>query len=353
MTELAIPIQTQKQPPVIYSTHSADFPFSDIVWNRPTHVLGEPNNFVISAHMKQRGVPLYVETPECSISVKKTGETNPLIKIGKKSFLDFLFTDVEWLSWLEHLEERGHKTLLQNQTDWFQTEMTEEDMENLFISPFKMVKGKGGKQFSVRTTFPLDKTLKIFDEKRQQVDYEWDNLGSLFTDETRFKTIVEVVGIKCSPRNFHLELEVKQIMMVQENPPFIECLISAPPLAAAAIPADKEPAAKEQQVVLTADKEPEDKEQQVVLTADEEPVDKEQQVVLKEVDVDVDVDADAERNNLLEITDFELDPPLIKEKSDRERAVEKMKNIRVLGMTEFLRKRGFQGENKLLQILQQ
>jgi hypothetical protein len=268
------------------------------------------------------------------------------------------------LSWLERLEERGHKTLLQNQTEWFQTEMTEEDMENLFISPFKMVKGKGGKQFSVRTTFPLDKTLKIFDEKRQQVDYEWDNLGSLFTDETRCKqlhmneqpltpcslitadkvgvlnvqrckTIVEVVGIKCSPRNFHLELEVKQIMMVQENPPFIECLISAPPLVKAVVPA-----VEEQQVVLTAEP-AEDLKEPVHSEPKEEEEEEEEEVVV-----------DAERNNLLEITDFELEPPL-QEKSDKERAIEKMKNIRVLGMTEFLRKRGFQGENKLLQILHQ
>ena len=326
---------TQKQP-VIYSALS-DFSFSDILWNRPTHVLGEPNNFIITTQMKQRGVPLYVETPECSLlPTKKTGEgdkANPLVKIGKKYFLDFLFTDVEWLSWLEHLEELGHQRLLANQTEWFQTEMTEEDMENLFVSPFKMVKGKGGKQFSVRTSFPLDKTLKIFDEHRQQVDYELDNLGSIMTEETRFKAIVEVVGIKCSPRNFHLEMEVKQIMILKENPVFVECLIS-PPISA--------PLEKQKQVL---------KEDPVV---ESEPiVESLKEPFMESANDDMLLDE-------LEIIDFDLDSSSQKgekeekeEKTDKERAIEKMKNIRVLGMTEFLKKRGIHGENKLLDILLQ
>ena len=341
---------TQKQP-VIYSALNT-FPFTDIFWNRPTHVLGEPNNFIISTLMKQRGVSIYVETPECSLlHTKKTGDgerLNPLVKIGKKYFFDFLFTDVEWLSWLEHLEDLSHQRLLSNQTEWFQTEMTEDDMENLFVSPFKMVKGKGGKQFSVRTAFPLDKTLKIFDEKKQQVNYELDNLGSIITEETRFKAIVEVVGIKCSPRNFHLEMEVKQMMILKDNPVFVECLISVPNSANLEKTIVKEETVDkgvsppfQQQVVF---KEPIPEPKQDVI---QEPIQEPKQNVIQEP-----ISEEEEIANLFykEIQDFDNEVEK-KGKTHRELAIEKMINIRVLGMTEFLKKRGIQGENILLNIL--
>lgn len=326
--------------PVIYSSMSS-FPFSDILWNRPTHVLGEPNNFIILTNMKQRGIPIYIEMPECSVlQTKKTGEekSNPLIKNGKKYFLDFLFTDVEWLSWLEHLEDLGHKRLLSNQTEWFQTEMTEEDMENLFISPYKMVKGKGGKQFSVRTTFPLDKTLKIFNEKRQQVDYDFDNLGSIITENTRFKTIIEIIGIKCSPRNFHLEMELKQMMILKENPVFVECLIS--PTENLEKNIQKEEVIK-QQVVF---KEPV---MDIQTELSIEPETREE-IIEKQNDI----------TSLLEIKDFDLEFSSTEttggvepEKTEKERAIEKMKNIRILGITEFLKKRGLEGGEKILKLL--
>lgn len=317
---------TQKHP-TIYSSFSS-FPFSDIFWNRPTHVLGEPNNFIILTQMKQKGIPIYVETPECSVSVKKTGENggNPLVKIGKKYFLDFLFSDVEWLSWLEHLEDLCHERMLANQTEWFQTEMTEEDMENLFVSPFKMVKGKGGKMFSVRTSFPLDKTLKIFDEKKQQVDFNLDNLGSIITEETRFKAIVEIVGIKCSPRNFCLEMEVKQMMVIRENPVFVECLISPPVQSATAkTVSEQTPVGKEESVL---------EEKEITGGVIPEKTEKE------------------ETENLLldDIETFDFDKTLT-EKTEKELAIEKMKNIRILGMTQFLKKRNIQGEQILLEVL--
>lgn len=346
MNEIINPvITTQKQQPVIYSNFSS-FPFADVLWNRPTHVLGEPNNFIILSHMKQRGVPIYVETPECSVLYAKKGESdrvnpNPLVKIGKKYFLDFLLSDVEWLSWLEHLEELGHQRLLSNQTEWFQTEMTEEDMENLFVSPFKMVKGKGGKQFSMRTTFPLDKTLKIFDEKRQQVDYDLDNLGSIITEETRFKAIVELVGIKCSPRNFHLEMEIKQMMILRENPVFVECLISPPVFANLEKTVVEENCTQE---ISKTEPTPPSPVELPVISSDTEP---EPEIEIEKTDQEI--------TNLLynDIIDFETitggEPK--EEKTEKERAIEKMKNIRVLGMTNFLKKRGYSGENILLKIL--
>jgi len=340
---------SENQNPLIFSSLSS-FPFSDILLKRPTHVLGEPNNFIIFTHMKSNGVPIYIETPECSVSYTKKSATNggdnlnPLLKIGKKYFLDILLSDVEWLSWLERIEDLSHQQLLLNQTEWFQTEMTEEDMENLFITPFKMVKGKGGKQFSVRTTFPLDKTLKIFDEKKQQVDYDLDKLSSVITEETRFKAIVQVIGVKCSPRNFYLEMEVKQMMILKEDPVFVKCLISTPVSTNLEKTEDTEKRVETNVLNLQT--------LQTLQTKDET------QSVSKDSLKTNPVESEEKITELLynDIDEFSLNLSEEKEeikKTKKEQAIEKMKNIRILGMTDFLKKRHILGEEVLLKTLSQ
>lgn len=341
--------------PVIYSGLTADFPFADLGWSRPSHVLGEPSNFIIAAHLQQRGNPVYMETPDCAVAVKRNanGEGNPLVKVGKSYFLDFLGTDAKWLSFLEHLEEQCHKILLQSQTEWFQTEMTEEDMENLFIPPYKMVKGKGGKQFSVRTTFPLDKQVKLFNENRQQVDYELDTIGSHFADDTRWKAIVEIVGIKCSPRNFHLEMEIKQMMRIQEKPVFTDCLIS-PPVAVTLAEPEHGPGSKVPTGVsftIDTDPNPEPEPEHKPVLEPEPKVSSDllptidlldiQEFRLEEEETPIDLEID-----ILPMENDEAPSPVL---PPREQAIVKMKKIRILAVAEFLKKRGIQGEEILLE----
>ena len=200
-----------------------DFPFPQMDWHPPASVLGEHNNFIIRPFISEKGgddAPIYIQTPACLI---KGGGFN---KVGRHYGLELFFSGEDFLQWVEKLEELCQKKLLEKQSDWFQTELTEEDISNLFIAPYKMVKGKGGRQYSLKTNVPLDKKVKIFNENQQEISYEYHD-DSFHTDG-QVISIMELSGIKCSPRNFHVAFEIKQMLLIKENPLFETCLIQAP-----------------------------------------------------------------------------------------------------------------------------
>ena len=200
-----------------------DFPFPQMDWHPPASVLGEHNNFIIRPFISEKGgddAPIYIQTPACLI---KGGGFN---KVGRHYGLELFFSGEDFLQWVEKLEELCQKKLLEKQSDWFQTELTEEDISNLFIAPYKMVKGKGGRQYSLKTNVPLDKKVKIFNENQQEISYEYND-DSFHTDG-QVISIMELSGIKCSPRNFHVAFEIKQMLLIKENPLFETCLIQAP-----------------------------------------------------------------------------------------------------------------------------
>ena len=212
--------ETKRQ--TIYEINQA-FPFYKMDWYPPTSVLGEHNNFIIRPCISEKGgddAPIYIQTPACLI---KEGGFH---KVGRHYGLELIFSGEDFLHWIEKLEELCQKKLLEKQSDWFQTELTEEDISNLFITPYKMVKGKGGRQYSLKTNVPLDKKVKIFDENQQDISYEYHD-NSFHTDG-RVISIIELSGIKCSPRNFHVGFEIKQMLLIKENPLFETCLIQAP-----------------------------------------------------------------------------------------------------------------------------
>lgn len=227
----------------IYEINTA-FPFSQMDWHPPTSVLGEHNNFIIRPFISEKGgenAPIYIQTPACLI---KGGGFN---KVGRHYGLELIFSGEDFLQWVEKLEDLCQKKLLEKQSDWFQTELTEEDISNLFIAPYKMVKGKGGRQYSLKTNVPLDKKVKIFDENQKEISYEYHD-DSFHTD-SQVIGIMELSGIKCSPRNFHVGFEIKQMLLIKENPLFETCLIQAPKKTEKATPPSLEKNVAAQAVV--------------------------------------------------------------------------------------------------------
>jgi hypothetical protein len=122
---------------------------------------------------------------------------------------------------MENLENYCQHYIHKNREKWFEGEMELHDIENYFTSPLKLF--KSGKYYLARTniTTVLGKpSLKIYDENEKEVDFE--NIG----DDTNVMTILEIQGIKCSAKSFQIEIELKQMMVLQSTNIFEKCVIT-------------------------------------------------------------------------------------------------------------------------------
>ncbi len=162
--------------------------------------------------------PLYIQPPPCTL---KAG-----IITGKKGYTkgytDLVFTheNDEFIQWLEKIEQETIQQLFQNRTEWFETDLEMSDIENSFTSPLKSF--KSGKSHVVRVHLhsPLGKsTLKIYDENENEIEAE------SLTENQKVVSILEFQGVKCSLRNFQIEIELKQMMVLNPLNLFEKCLL--------------------------------------------------------------------------------------------------------------------------------
>ena len=292
----------------------SNFPFQELLWNKPVSILGEPNHFVIKSYLGNKSTPVYFQTPICQL---KDGS---FTKVGKNTYIDFVFSNdnnLEFLEWMKSLEDICQKQLNLHQNEWFESKFTEEDINNLFISPFKNTRSK---TVSVRTNLPISQTIKIFNEDKHEIEYT-----DPFHTEEKVIAIIELVGIKCSPRNFHIDFEVKQMMLLKpEKPIFSSCLISSP-LVTSLSSTPLEPL---KPVGLEELEEPEEPLKPVEL---EEPLELVQPLEPLELE------------EILAIVDEEKEKEKVKEKEPDpwDQAYEKAKTARHLGIMEFLKSRNY------------
>lgn len=187
------------------------FHFDKIAMISPTVIAG--GNYFIKFRMND--MPLYVQTPKCKV---KQG----FIKSGKKLYCDLMFTreNEEFICWMENLENYCQKKIYENRQKWFETPLDEHDIENSFTSPLKLY--KSGKYYLSRTNVPSllgNCTLKIYNENEELVNPE--NLK----EEMDVITILEIQGIKCSARSFQIEMELKQMLVMNPVNLFDKCLL--------------------------------------------------------------------------------------------------------------------------------
>jgi len=159
---------------------------------------------------------LYVQPPQC---LTKQG----IINVSKKYYIDLLFTndDADFIQWMEKLEETSVQYIYQNRAKWFDGDMEKEDIENYFSSPFRIF--RSGKYYILRVG--ISNTLgvpgvKAYDSDQNEVSIDEIN------DTTQIMCILEIKGVKCGTRNFQIELETKQLLIVKPSNPFDKCLFN-------------------------------------------------------------------------------------------------------------------------------
>ena len=156
---------------------------------------------------------LYTQCPKCCTK-------NGIIVAGTKQYADLVFdnTECDFAYWIESLETKCQELIIQsgNANNWFQEPMTQQDIESIFVSPIKSF--KSGKKYSIRAN--VKPSVKIYNKLKEECAFETAG------DNEMLVTIVEVQGIKFSLRNFQIEFEVKQIMIIAPDPFSDECVIN-------------------------------------------------------------------------------------------------------------------------------
>lgn len=160
--------------------------------------------------------PLYIQTTRC---VTRQG----LIKSGKKYYGDFMFdnSSASLINWFENLETRCQQLILGKSSEWFQSALDVSDIENAFNSTIRIY--KSGKFYLVRANVKNnalnEPSIKIYNENEIPLAI------SDITSDKNIISILEIQGIKFTSRNFQIEIEIKQIMVLNNDILFNNCLI--------------------------------------------------------------------------------------------------------------------------------
>jgi len=187
-----------------------DYDFSKLYLGPPTTLAG---GAYFTRIMYNTNKQLLIQTPK---SLTKQG----FIKSGKKGYTDLMFdnNDTVFINWIENLEAKCQELIFTKGQNWFETKLEKDDIESAFTSPFKIF--KSGKYYLLRVN--VKQNIKIYDEHDQII-----NSDDITSDKTII-SILEIQGIKFTSRNFQIEVELKQAMVVSPDPFLDECFIKKP-----------------------------------------------------------------------------------------------------------------------------
>ena len=182
--------------------------------------LGQPSSIQGGAYftkIQYKENPFYIETPK---SLTRQG----FVKNGKKMVVDLMFdnTNEEFIHWMENLETKCQELIHQKGESWFQNKLEMNDIESAFNSPMKIY--KSGKFYLVRVNVKMNygtnnPYIKIYNEN--EIPLTIDDVNT----ETNVISILEIQGIKFTTRSFQIEMEVKQMMVLNTYEIFETCVI--------------------------------------------------------------------------------------------------------------------------------
>lgn len=192
---------------------NSTFDFTKLSLAQPTGIQGG----AYFTKLLHNSKPLYIQTPK---SLTKQG----FVKNGKKIYCDLMFdnNDEQFITWMENLETKCHNLIFEKSDAWFQNSLDLNDIETAFNSVLKSY--KSGKKYLVRTNIKVNSLsgnpiIKIYNENETPLTLEDVN------HETNIISILEIQGIKFTSRNFQIEMELKQTMILNTDKIFENCLI--------------------------------------------------------------------------------------------------------------------------------
>jgi hypothetical protein len=191
---------------------NSNFDFSKLSLAHPLGIQGGAYFTKILYNSK----PLYIQTTK---SLTRQG----FVKTGKKYYCDLMFdNNAEALvNWFENLEETCQKLIFNKSEAWFQNSLEKNDVETAFNSVIRIY--KSGKYYLVRTNVKVgtnnEPSVKIYNEN--EISLSIDDVK----EDTNIISILEIQGIKFTSRNFQIDIELRQAMVLDNEPLFDNCLI--------------------------------------------------------------------------------------------------------------------------------
>jgi len=193
--------------------------YTKSIMHNKTVTFGQPElvtNGTYFTRILYNNNPLYIQTPKCKTK-------HGFIKSNKKIYTELLFTNTEedMLGWFEQLDDYCKEFMLLKSTDWFNSSLTKEDIDTLWLSTFKLY--KSGKNTLIKVNVPIESipVIKIYDDTERIK--EMDDVN----ENTTVQTILEICGIRFTSRSYQLNIELKQMMIINNifHPIFNKCLI--------------------------------------------------------------------------------------------------------------------------------
>ena len=187
-----------------------DYDFTKIYFGPPSTLAG---GAYFAKIMYSTNKPLLIQSPK---SLTKQG----FVKSGKKVYTDLMFdnNDTVFINWIENLESKCQELVYSKRESWFESKLEKDDIETAFTSPFKIF--KSGKYYLLRVN--VKPNIKIYDEMNQIIQ------SDSITNDKPILSILEIQGLKFTSRNFQIEIELKQSMVVSPDPFLDECFIKTP-----------------------------------------------------------------------------------------------------------------------------
>ena len=190
-----------------------EYPFQQLSLANPHGVQG---GAYFSKLLLNEETPCLFQTPKCLTK-------NGIIRTGKKTYCDLIIpaTNDTFVNFLQEFEKTIQHLIYEKRNIWFHNEMEMENIEYFFNPILRTYK----KQYLIRVYVQQPKHIKNL--KSLQIYDENENRLVLndVTKETKIISIVEGLGIKFTSSSFHLELCLRQVMVLEDKPIFEKCLI--------------------------------------------------------------------------------------------------------------------------------
>jgi hypothetical protein len=188
-----------------------NFDFSKILLKSPKPLQGGTYYSKLLINNK----PIFIQTPKCFTK-------NGIHKTGKKVYCDLKF-DVEdelFIEWLMKMENKVRELIFEKRDIWFHDEPSMEEIEYNWNTSLRTNKNN----YLLRTFIQKNKVNNV----NLQI---WDNENNLitledFSSNDKIICILEIQGLKYTSQSFHLEICMKQMMVIKEVEIFNKCLIN-------------------------------------------------------------------------------------------------------------------------------
>ena len=130
--------------------------------------------------------------------------------------------DEQFIQWIENLEIKCQQLIFDKGDVWFENKLDKNDIESAFSSPMKIY--KSGKKYLIRVNIKLYNINNILTARIYNENEVLLGIDDILSD-TNIISILEIQGIKFTSRNFQIEIEMKQTMVLNTEIIFDNCLI--------------------------------------------------------------------------------------------------------------------------------